>query len=323
MAGKAFDVFNMGIIVVDFPIRIPTETLDFSLDMMRVPAPEVMPGGDAANSSLVLSKLGRSVALCGVVGGDEFGQVVLSRIAEGGVDTSQVRAASALRTVMSVVMINRNGDRCFLVSGESSEAFGSEDINEAVLAQCRHLNFSSFFAHPKMDAGGAAQVFRKAKEMGLSTSADTVFDEQGLGLSGIGPALEYVDYFLPSYGEAAMLTGEKSPERIADALIRRTGEKTVVIKLGGEGCFVQGRGERFYSDPFVATPVDTTGAGDNFVAGFLCGLLEGMELRECARLASATAAISIGSVGATAAQFTRADVTEWMRTAKVRSLGRS
>lgn len=78
------------------------------------------------------------------------------------------------------------------------------------------------------------------------------------------------------------------------------GVKTVVIKTGKDGCFIK-RGDMTMKVPAVAgiTAIDTIGAGDNFASGFIAALLEGKNLRECARFANATAAISVLSVGAT------------------------
>ncbi|HAI4663818.1 TPA: sugar kinase, partial [Escherichia coli] len=75
---------------------------------------------------------------------------------------------------------------------------------------------------------------------------------------------------------------------------------TVVIKTGKDGCFIK-RGDMTMKVPAVAgiTAIDTIGAGDNFASGFIAALLEGKNLRECARFANATAAISVLSIGAT------------------------
>lgn len=95
------------------------------------------------------------------------------------------------------------------------------------------------------------------------------------------------------------MTGEAEPERMAAFFVRNTGVKTVVIKLGAEGCFVYDRGKGYTVPAFRVDTVDTTGAGDNFIAGFMHAYLEGMELRECAWFACATAAVSTRYLGAT------------------------
>ncbi len=83
------------------------------------------------------------------------------------------------------------------------------------------------------------------------------------------------------------------------------GVQNVVIKLGAKGCYVKPAGAKGFSvKAFRTAVVDTTGAGDSFVAGFLAGVLRRWDLRECAGFACAVAALSIQSVGATGAMPT-------------------
>jgi len=78
------------------------------------------------------------------------------------------------------------------------------------------------------------------------------------------------------------------------------GAETVVIKLGREGCYVKGRKCAFYQPAYAVETVDTTGAGDAFVAGFLTGTLKQWSLVKCAQFASAVSAHCVQSLGATA-----------------------
>jgi sugar/nucleoside kinase (ribokinase family) len=98
------------------------------------------------------------------------------------------------------------------------------------------------------------------------------------------------------------------------AFLRDRGVANVVIKLGERGCFVlPAGGQGFVVDAFPTRVVDTTGAGDSFVAGFLTGLLRGWEPRRCARLACAVAALNIRQVGATAGVPTFEEANDFMQ----------
>ena len=110
--------------------------------------------------------------------------------------------------------------------------------------------------------------------------------------------LPRLDYFLPNLEEAAMLTGLQKPDEIADCLLGY-GVKNVVIKLGKEGCLIKNRKERHLIPAYPAKAIDTTGAGDNFTAGFISSVLDGMDLRACGTFANAVAGVSTESVGAT------------------------
>ena len=105
--------------------------------------------------------------------------------------------------------------------------------------------------------------------------------------------------FFPNYAEAAAITGKKDLEEIAGTLLD-CGVRNVIIKIGKRGCFIKNQEETFIVPAFADTQcLDTTGAGDNFASGFICGLLEGKGLRECAAFANCTASLSVESVGAT------------------------
>jgi len=260
-----------------------------------------------------MARLGKRTALSAKVGDDAFGRMVREKVAEAGVDVGGVRLDARLPTAISVVMINPKGDRTFLFQSGALPAYSIEDVDETLVRRARHVNFGSFFAHPFMDRGGAGELFRLAHACGATTSADVTHDGDGLGLAGIRDSLRDIDYFFPSYAEGRHLTGETDPERIADVLLRETGDKTIVLKMGEGGCYVRSQGRGFYSAAFVAAAVDTTGAGDNFVAGFLTGLSNGWPLEECADFANATAGFSVRYVGATTPEMSPENVREFMK----------
>ena len=111
--------------------------------------------------------------------------------------------------------------------------------------------------------------------------------------------MEYIDLFIPSIEEAIMLSGKEEPEEIADAFLAM-GVKTVVIKLGKKGCFIKDSvGEKYFIPTYSKIKaVDTTGAGDSFVAGFLTGITKGMGLYESGRFANAVGTHCVMAAGA-------------------------
>jgi sugar/nucleoside kinase (ribokinase family) len=117
----------------------------------------------------------------------------------------------------------------------------------------------------------------------------------------VGPCMPHIDYFMPSYEEAVRLAGgETAPERIADAFLA-LGAKTAVIKLGKDGCYAKDSrtGAAFYAPTYLSVkPVDTTGAGDAFCAGFIAGLARGLPLEGCAALANAVGTFCVTAMGA-------------------------
>jgi sugar/nucleoside kinase (ribokinase family) len=100
--------------------------------------------------------------------------------------------------------------------------------------------------------------------------------------------------------EAKALTGATKPEDQADEFLGY-GAANVVIKLGKEGCLIKNRKMSKRVPGFQVEVIDTTGAGDNFVAGFIMGLSSGLEIEECARLGNAAGAITVQSLGSNGA----------------------
>ena len=160
------------------------------------------------------------------------------------------------------------------------------------------VSLASLFRPPLEDFGDIRALIRAAKEAGAIVCADTKLPlREALSLDGLGDALSLVDYLFPNEKEAAYYTGKDSFPEMARALTAR-GVKNVVVKAGPLGCFVRGGGEEFALPAVpVENVVDTTGAGDNFVAGFISGVLAGASLRGCAERGLRQAASAITHTG--------------------------
>ena len=108
--------------------------------------------------------------------------------------------------------------------------------------------------------------------------------------------MKHTDFIFPNCDEGRQLTGEKEPEAIA-AHLRSMGVKTVIVKLGAKGCYVESADGAFTSPGFAVKPVDTTGAGDCFAAGFLAAIRRGESLQLAARYANAAGALATLGLG--------------------------
>ena len=109
---------------------------------------------------------------------------------------------------------------------------------------------------------------------------------------------------VPSWDEAAYVTGLEDERKMADWFLER-GAGNVIIKLGSRGSLFRNREESFYTDPYEVTPVDTTGCGDNFTAGFIHAYLKGESMRDCVQFASAAGALN--SLGLGASSYIRSE----------------
>lgn len=292
------EVLCVGQLAADILVR-PVDRLDFVNDTKRVDAIDIRNGGDSLNVAVGLKKLGHQVGFAGKIGDDLQGDFLVKTMDQAGIDRRGLIRAANLATCTVVVMINSTGERTFFYLGGANDHFSLEDLNRSLIDEAAVVHVGGTYLLPQFDGDGAAELFREARSMDKLTSMDVTWDIRGRWRKTIEPCLPYLSFFFPSYKEAAEITGRVKAEEMA-ALLQDWGVQNVVIKLGAEGCYVKpAAAGGFFVPAFDAAVVDTTGAGDSFVAGFLAGLLRGCEARECASFACAVAAMNIQSVGAT------------------------
>jgi len=113
----------------------------------------------------------------------------------------------------------------------------------------------------------------------------------------IGPVLENCSVLMPGVGELLNITQADTVENGLEKLFKNPKLEIVALKKGDQGCSIYTREEKFDLGVYPVTVKDTTGAGDSFDAAFLCGLIDGLPLVECAKMASAAAAINSAAFG--------------------------
>jgi sugar/nucleoside kinase (ribokinase family) len=158
----------------------------------------------------------------------------------------------------------------------------------------KHLHMSSYYLQTGMQKG-CADLFKKAKERGLTTSLDPDSDPSGKWDESIFEVLKYVDIFLPNENEARHISKCDTSEKALDRLSRTV--NTVVIKSGKNGAWVKNNDKIIHVNVFKVNVVDTTGAGDSFNSGFIYQYLKGKDIEDCALWGSACAAISTTETG--------------------------
>ncbi|MBA3534201.1 MAG: ribokinase, partial [Ardenticatenales bacterium] len=114
------------------------------------------------------------------------------------------------------------------------------------------------------------------------------------------PLLPHLDLLLLNEDEGEKVTGEQEPDAMIEALLA-SGVQSVILKQGEAGCRVEGKLGPLRLPAFPATCVDSTGAGDAFVAALLAALARGNPFVEALHWASAAGAANVEAVGATGA----------------------
>ena len=288
------DVICAGQAVLDCITR-GREEKPYKPNVYRAETIRLHTGGDAVNEAMALTSLGAEVAVVCGLGKDIAGNLILSELERAGVHTERVCRA-AIDTPIANLQVARDGSR-MSINSNATRLEGFQIDSEALIG-ARVVSFASLFRPPLADFATLKALIRAAHASGAIVCADTKLPlTEALSLDGLQEVLPLIDYIFPNEKEAAYYTGETEFPAMARALTAR-GIRNVVIKAGPAGCYVRGPKEAF---ALPAAPVehvvDTTGAGDNFVAGFIAGLLRGDTLRGCAEGGIRQAAAAITHTG--------------------------
>jgi sugar/nucleoside kinase (ribokinase family) len=235
------------------------------------------------------------VGFVGKAGDDEFGDFMLRSLQQAGVDTSQIIRHPGGRTGICVLM-SFPEDYSMVSFPGIRETFCLEEVNFDYVKTARHLHMSSFYIQPALRPG-CPKLFRWAKEAGLSTSLDPDHDPTGKWDGGMREVLPNVDLFFPNEQEATSIAGTTDLD-IALARLRGLARNTIV-KRGSSGVLIASEGRTFAAPAFTICPVDTTGAGDSFNAGFVFQYLQGASLEQCVTWGNACGALSTQALGGT------------------------
>lgn len=263
-------------------------------------------GSASAICAMGLARLGRPVAFVGKVGADPWGEFCLGVMSGGGIDVSRVGRDAALKTGVTV-SISSPRDRALVSFVGAMAALSGDDLPDSAFTGFAHLHVSSYFLQTGLRAA-LRDVFRRARRAGLTTSLDPGFDPTERWSRDLLDVLADVDVFLPNEVELAALGGDGDP---AAALARLDNGRTrIVAKLGARGCLTLEGGRALAAPALAVQPVDTTGAGDSFNAGFLHAWLDGRGLQECLRWGAACGSLSTRGVGGWERQADAREVEE-------------
>ena len=291
-------ILCIGSVTTDIIVS-PADSIPSPGTMHSVKSVTTHVGGCASNAAIDLAKLGVPSILSCKVGKDSFGSFVIETAKSAGVDVSGVVQDSSVNTTASVVCIHSSGERSMLYSPGSTSAFTVEDISEPCFAKSDIVFIAGALILTKFDGSPSASFLKRAQEAGKYTIMDTAWDLEEVWLPKVIESIPYLDLFMPSYDEAAKLSGEIELSKIADAFFSM-GAKNVIIKIGKDGAYVcEQNGSRYILPTYTfVKPVDTTGAGDSFCAGFLCGLSQGWDYKQSGRFANAVGTHCIMEIGA-------------------------
>ena len=292
----AFDVsvigeLNLDIIFYGLPQELVLEREHLAKDL------SITLGSSSAIFAHNLACLGNKVGFSSTIGSDPFGEICVKRLAECGVDVSKVRKLSGKTTGLSVILPQRK-QRFILTYPGTMFDMSESDLDLGYVFSAKHLHVSSYFLHKALRPQ-LINIFRKAKESGLTTSLDTNDDPEDRWSSEIQLLLKYTDILLPNEREACKLTQVSDVERAAEVLSQKV--PVLVIKRGSQGAMVRATKEKYAAFPPVVDIADPVGAGDSFDAGFIHEFIRGSKIEDCLKFGNVAGALSVTRSGGTEA----------------------
>lgn len=261
----------------------------------------IIKAGGAANTPVALTKLGLKAAFCTNIGNDISGKIVNEYLENAGLNMSAVIRDDKYRTSSSAVL-SLGEERGF------ATYFAPYD-QEIMTKQIEKFAKESAHIHAYIDECMKLPIIEIAKKYNRTLSVDTAWDEK-IRLDDIKHIIKASNIFLTNEIEACSITGAESAEVALD-LIGQYAE-IVVVKLGEKGCMVK-QGDKLFQVPAVKgiKPVDTTGAGDLYGAGFIYGYLKGWDIEKCARFANASGSLAVTFYGGIDESYTLEEVRKY------------
>lgn len=248
-------------------------------------------GGQAANTCYALAQWGFSTGFIGKIGRDEFGEFLKKSLK--GVDTQGIKTDRF--SGVCLVVVHREGERTIFVFPNANEKLDLREIDLSYVFDTRFLYFSSFAGEKPFQVQNALANLLPS-EVRLAVDVGEIYARKGL--ERLRPILRRAQIVFGTEREITLLSKGKLEEAIVKLL--DLGVEALVIKKGAEGAKIVTGSQEFYIAAQKVEAVDATGAGDVFAAGFLAGLLKGLDLKRSGRLASILAAKSVTGYGRSA-----------------------
>lgn len=316
------DVIALGELLIDF---VSTQA---GVSLADAPAFQKAPGGAPANVAVGLARLGVSSGFMGKVGDDPFGHFLAQTLADAGVDTSTLLFSGEARTALAFVSLRADGERDFMFYRHPSAdmLLRPDELALAALNGARAFHFGSITLIGDPSRSATLHAAQTARDAGLLISYDpnlrlNLWPSAEAARAGMMKGWPLANVIKITDEELAFLTGIADP-LVAASRLWHDALRLLVVTRGRAGCTYITSTFTGGVAGFAVETVDTTGAGDGFVAGLLKGLLEQPRafsdstlLHSICRYANAVGALATTQRGAIPALPTAATVADFLATA--------
>ena len=262
-------------------------------------------GGAESNVATALAKLNHTVGWFSKLSNDEFGRYLISTIRGEGVDTSRVILDENNSTgiIFKEYYQRSNPNVYYYRKNSAASTISPDDIDEEYIKSAKILHLTGIT--PALSESAREAVY-KAIEIAKANDVLISFDPNvRLKLWTVDEAKKVLidiankaDIIMPGLDEAELLLGITDKDEVCDYFLNKNA-KIVAVKLGADGCYIKTKDQSYLAPGYDVSDmiVDTVGAGDGFAAGFLCGYLDNLSLKEIGEYANGMGAMATLSSG--------------------------
>ena len=250
-------------------------------------------GGDALNQSVVLSKLNNDVKLITIVGDDTYGKDIISYLDNRNIKYNDNIIQKDIETYISLVLIENNGDRLFV--GNKNGSVRKLDLNHINIDEdCEIVSFGSLFISNELNDEKLTKLFKEITDRNIKLFVDCSSPKNNESVFNLN-CLQYIDYLFMNLDEARALTNMNNIIEIYD-LFKEKGVKNLIIKAGEDGAYYN---HKYYPAIKLDKVIDTTGAGDSFVSGFIHSIVNNSSVEEAIEYGNKLGNLACRYIGAT------------------------
>jgi len=266
-------------------------------------------GGGAANSSVGLSRLGTQASFAGILGSDQWGEIMLRNLKQEGVDTLSATIVDHETSSFSVILSTETDRSILYAAGVNAHlhdvTFDTDAVKNADIVYLNHLTEDSCEIEHDI-----VRMLAESKAL-LTWNPGGCQIEAGMDAPDKAGLLKRAHLLLLNKEEALKFSGTSSIDEAMRRLIG-VGAKNVCITDGKNGVIASDGVNRYHCPILPVTIVDTTGAGDAFGVGVTWALAGGQSLQSALQAGTLNAASVVGTIGSQAGLLTQTEIRKRM-----------
>lgn len=300
---REFDCIVCGETCVDLTVRPVDRSKPLAQQGTFIINPiQVGTGGIVPNSGMALAKMGMKSVGLGCVGTDDWAELLIGRLNEVAMVTDHMIRMPNQCTSATAILVDSAGEHNFAFHPGASTGLQIEQLknNFSLFENSRFALFGYYGLWSDEFASELPSVLAEIRRRGCRTALDAAAG--GGTMQPLNQILPHLDVYIPSLDEARSQTGCSDPHDMLRVFREFNDDGLLGVKLGSDGAILSPADNQSITIPPVSAPgrvIDTTGAGDCFYAGLICGLLRGYSISQAGRLGAAAGACSVTQEGAT------------------------